>query len=149
MGAVMQVFIYGGGMGQFPSALATFMHGLHSAFLVSFALSLVAMLVAALRPSQSLKRHLLIESHSGQYWLGQGYPLATLSPGAPRSPSEVHRLLWMAEPGTGPPVARQSPTSSSSLALVPAHSHAPPQLPSSADALVSLDNVPRPGIQYW
>ncbi|MBE3565873.1 MAG: MFS transporter [Thermogemmatispora sp.] len=51
MGAVMQVFIYGGGMGQFPSALATFMHGLHSAFLVSFVLSLAAMLVAALRPS--------------------------------------------------------------------------------------------------
>ncbi|WP_376796898.1 MFS transporter [Thermogemmatispora sp.] len=51
MGAVMQVFIYGGGMGQFPSALATFMHGLHAAFLVSFALSLAAMLVAALRPS--------------------------------------------------------------------------------------------------
>ncbi|WP_297167745.1 MFS transporter [Thermogemmatispora sp.] len=51
MGAVMQVFVYGGGMGQFPSALATFMHGLHAAFLVSFALSLAAMLVAALRPS--------------------------------------------------------------------------------------------------
>jgi EmrB/QacA subfamily drug resistance transporter len=50
MGAIMQVFIYGGGMGHFPSALATFMHGLHSAFLVSFALSIAAMIVAALRP---------------------------------------------------------------------------------------------------
>jgi EmrB/QacA subfamily drug resistance transporter len=49
--AMMQVFIYGGGMSQFPSALALFLHGLHSAFLVSFALSLVAMIVAALRPS--------------------------------------------------------------------------------------------------
>lgn len=51
--AMMQVFIYGGGMSQFPSALALFLHGLHSAFLVSFVLSLVAMIVAALRPSHS------------------------------------------------------------------------------------------------
>src|SRR6266566_3198097 len=43
--AMMQVFIYGGGMSQFPSALALFLHGLHSAFLVSFVLSLVAMIV--------------------------------------------------------------------------------------------------------
>jgi EmrB/QacA subfamily drug resistance transporter len=49
--AMMQVFIYGGGMNQFPAALALFLHGLHSAFLVSFALSVVAMIVAALRPA--------------------------------------------------------------------------------------------------
>jgi MFS family permease len=49
--AMMQVFIYGGGMSQFPAALALFLHGLHSAFLVSFVLSIVAMIVAALRPA--------------------------------------------------------------------------------------------------
>ncbi len=49
--AMMQVFIYGGGMSQFPAALAIFLHGLHLAFLVSFALSVAAMIVAALRPS--------------------------------------------------------------------------------------------------
>ena len=49
--AMMQVFIYGGGMSQFPTALALFLHGLHSAFLVSFVLSVVAMIVAALRPA--------------------------------------------------------------------------------------------------
>jgi MFS family permease len=49
--AMMQVFIYGGGMSQFPAALALFMHGLHTAFLVSFALSILAMVVAALRPA--------------------------------------------------------------------------------------------------
>ncbi len=47
--AMMQVFIYGGGMKE--PALSLFMHGLHLAFLVSFGLSVVAMLVAALRPA--------------------------------------------------------------------------------------------------
>jgi len=51
MAAMMQVFIYGGGMSQFPVALALFLHGVHQAFLVSFALSVVAMIVAALRPA--------------------------------------------------------------------------------------------------
>src|SRR5712691_8885218 len=51
MDAMMQVFIYGGGMGKFPDALTLFMQGLHLAFLVSFALSIVAMIVAALRPA--------------------------------------------------------------------------------------------------
>jgi len=51
MNAIMQVFIYGGGMSQFPAALALFLHGLHQAFLVSFALSVIAMIVAALRPA--------------------------------------------------------------------------------------------------
>lgn len=49
--AMMQVFIYGGGMSQFPAALALFMSGVHGAFLVSCVLSVVAMIVAALRPS--------------------------------------------------------------------------------------------------
>ena len=49
--AMMQVFIYGGGMSKYPAALAIFMNGLHSAFLVSCGLSLIAMIVAALRPS--------------------------------------------------------------------------------------------------
>jgi EmrB/QacA subfamily drug resistance transporter len=51
--AIQQVFIYGGGMSRFPAALAIFLGGLHSAFLLSFALSVVAMIVAALRPSHS------------------------------------------------------------------------------------------------
>ena len=51
MAAMMQVFIYGGGMSQFPAALAIFLHGVHLAFLVSFVLSAVAMIVAALRPA--------------------------------------------------------------------------------------------------
>lgn len=51
MAAMMQVFIYGGGMSQFPAALAIFLHGLHNAFMVSFVLSVIAMIVAALRPS--------------------------------------------------------------------------------------------------
>jgi len=51
MAAMMQVFIYGGGMSQFPAALAIFLHGVHLAFLVSFAISVIAMIVAALRPA--------------------------------------------------------------------------------------------------
>jgi EmrB/QacA subfamily drug resistance transporter len=51
MTVLRQVFIYGGGMSRFPAALATFLHGLHLAFFVSFLLSVAAMLVAALRPS--------------------------------------------------------------------------------------------------
>lgn len=49
--AVMQVFIFGKGMGQFSNALGSLMQGVHSAFLFSCVLSLVAMAVAALRPS--------------------------------------------------------------------------------------------------
>jgi EmrB/QacA subfamily drug resistance transporter len=56
MAAMMQVFIYGGGMSQFPAALAMFLHGLHFAFLVSFFISVVAMIVAALRPSHGSSR---------------------------------------------------------------------------------------------
>jgi len=51
MAAMMQVFIYGGGMSQLPAALALLLHVVHQAFLVSFALSVVAMIVAALRPA--------------------------------------------------------------------------------------------------
>lgn len=47
--AMMRVFIYGGGMDA--SALNAFLHGLHLAFLVSFGLSVTAMIVAALRPA--------------------------------------------------------------------------------------------------
>ncbi len=49
--AIQHVFIYGGGMSHFPAALVIFLHGLHTAFLLSFALSIIAMIVAALRPS--------------------------------------------------------------------------------------------------
>jgi EmrB/QacA subfamily drug resistance transporter len=51
MDAMMHVFIYGGGMSQYPAALAAFLGGLHTAFLFSFALCLIAMVVAALRPA--------------------------------------------------------------------------------------------------
>jgi MFS family permease len=51
MAAMMKVFIYGGGMSAFPAALALFLHGLHLAFFVSFALCIIAMIVAALRPA--------------------------------------------------------------------------------------------------
>lgn len=51
--AMMHVFIYGGGMQQFPGALLAFMSGVHTAFLVSFVLSVIAAIVAALRPSHA------------------------------------------------------------------------------------------------
>src|SRR5436309_1103641 len=51
MAAMMQVFIYGGGMSHFASAIPPFLSGLHLAFLVSFILSVIAAVVAALRPS--------------------------------------------------------------------------------------------------
>ncbi|HLZ62942.1 MAG TPA: MFS transporter [Ktedonosporobacter sp.] len=51
--AMMQVFIYGGGMEKFPAALAAFMNGVHNAFLISCVISIIAMVVAALRPSHS------------------------------------------------------------------------------------------------
>jgi EmrB/QacA subfamily drug resistance transporter len=46
---MMQVFINGGGMNA--GAVNVFLEGLHLAFLVSFAISIIAMIVAALRPS--------------------------------------------------------------------------------------------------
>lgn len=55
-GAVQQVFITGGGMGNFTSAVPDFLAGLHLAFLVSFALSVIAAVVAASRPSHGSKQ---------------------------------------------------------------------------------------------
>ncbi len=49
--AIQQVFITGGGMGHFASAIPPFLSGLHLAFLVSFFLSIIAAIVAALRPA--------------------------------------------------------------------------------------------------
>jgi len=49
--AIQQVFITGGGMGSFTSAIPDFLAGLHLAFLVSFILSVIAAIVAALRPA--------------------------------------------------------------------------------------------------
>ena len=55
--AVQQVFITGGGMGQFSSAIPPFLAGLHLAFLVSFILSIIAAVVAALRPPNRRQEH--------------------------------------------------------------------------------------------
>ena len=49
--AIQQVFINGGGMGDFSSAIPPFLSGLHLAFFVSFVLSIFAAIVAALRPA--------------------------------------------------------------------------------------------------
>jgi EmrB/QacA subfamily drug resistance transporter len=50
---MFKVFLYGGGMGDVPDALRAFEQGLHQAFLVSFAITLVAALASGLRPSHS------------------------------------------------------------------------------------------------
>jgi EmrB/QacA subfamily drug resistance transporter len=54
-GAVQQVFITGGGMGSFASIIPVFLSGLHEAFLISFVLSIIAAVVAALRPSHGTR----------------------------------------------------------------------------------------------
>lgn len=54
-GAVQQVFITGGGMGSFASIIPVFLSGLHEAFLISFILSIIAAVVAALRPSHGTR----------------------------------------------------------------------------------------------
>ncbi|HKV59172.1 MAG TPA: MFS transporter [Ktedonobacteraceae bacterium] len=54
-GAVQQVFITGGGMGSFASVIPVFLSGLHEAFLISFVLSVIAAVVAALRPSHGTR----------------------------------------------------------------------------------------------
>lgn len=54
-GAVQQVFITGGGMGSFASIIPVFLSGLHEAFLISFVLSVIAAIVAALRPSHGTR----------------------------------------------------------------------------------------------
>lgn len=48
---MFHVFLYGGGMSGTPQALADFQMGTHEAFLVSFAITLVAAIVSFLRPS--------------------------------------------------------------------------------------------------
>jgi MFS family permease len=48
---MFRVFLYGGGMDDNPQALASFESGLHAAFLLSFAITLVAALVSAMRLS--------------------------------------------------------------------------------------------------
>ena len=53
---IQQVFITGGGMGSFTTAIHDFLAGLHLAFLVSFILSVIAAIVAALRPSHGGNR---------------------------------------------------------------------------------------------
>src|SRR6202011_847936 len=54
-GAVQQVFITGGGMGSFASIIPVFLSGLHEVFLISFVLSVIAAVVAALRPSHGTR----------------------------------------------------------------------------------------------
>jgi hypothetical protein len=48
---IQKVFITGGGMGNFASAIPPFLAGLHLAFYVSFVLTIIAAIVAALRPA--------------------------------------------------------------------------------------------------
>ncbi|HLX58422.1 MAG TPA: MFS transporter [Ktedonobacteraceae bacterium] len=54
-GAIQQVFITGGGMGKFAYIIPIFLSGLHLAFLISFVLSVIAAVVAALRPSHGTR----------------------------------------------------------------------------------------------
>ncbi len=48
--AIQQIFITGGGMGSFASAIPPFLAGLHQAFFISVGLSIIAAIVAVLRP---------------------------------------------------------------------------------------------------
>ena len=47
------IFLYGGGMEKLPGMLQVFLSGLHSAFLVSFAVTIVAAAASFLRPGQA------------------------------------------------------------------------------------------------
>jgi EmrB/QacA subfamily drug resistance transporter len=47
---MFKVFLYGGGMSGTPEALTAFESGVHQAFLLSFAITIVAVLVSGLRP---------------------------------------------------------------------------------------------------
>ncbi|HVX30107.1 MAG TPA: hypothetical protein VHA53_06465, partial [Nitrolancea sp.] len=51
---MMNIFIYGGGMGSEPAALATFLHGIHLAFIISAIMSVIAAVASMLQPA--LKR---------------------------------------------------------------------------------------------
>lgn len=53
---MFRVFLYGGGMGSAPQALADFEMGTHEAFMLSFAVTLVAAVVSFLRPSLTKHR---------------------------------------------------------------------------------------------
>ena len=53
---MFRVFLYGGGMSSTPQALADFEMGTHEAFLVSFAVTIVAAVVSFLRPSLNKDR---------------------------------------------------------------------------------------------
>ncbi len=55
MDVMMKVFLYGGGMGSDPAALAAFLSGLHEVFFLSAGLSLLAAAASALQPSHSPK----------------------------------------------------------------------------------------------
>jgi EmrB/QacA subfamily drug resistance transporter len=48
---MMNIFIYGGGMGSEPAALATFLHGIHLAFIISAIMSVVAAVASMLQPA--------------------------------------------------------------------------------------------------
>lgn len=50
---MMKVFIYGGGMGQNSDALSLFLNGLHTAFLLSCGISVLAAIASALQPAHS------------------------------------------------------------------------------------------------
>jgi hypothetical protein len=48
---MFRIFLYGGGMNDIPRVLEVFDRGLHEAFLLSFAFTVVAALASALRPA--------------------------------------------------------------------------------------------------
>src|SRR2546429_8856845 len=56
MAAMMQVFIYGGGVSQFPTGPALFLHGVHPAFYVSFCFRVVAVIVAPFSPAHLFRK---------------------------------------------------------------------------------------------
>lgn len=51
-GVMFRVFLYGGGMSGSPLALAAFEAGMSQAFMASFAITIVAAVVSALRPAE-------------------------------------------------------------------------------------------------
>ncbi|MGH2460676.1 MAG: MFS transporter [Chloroflexota bacterium] len=63
---MMKIFIYGGGMGANPSALATFLGGLHLAFVISCGVSVLAAVISALQPSHSPRAAALASAESSR-----------------------------------------------------------------------------------
>ncbi|HEX3722680.1 MAG TPA: MFS transporter [Nitrolancea sp.] len=53
---MMNIFIYGGGMGKEPAALATFLHGIHLAFVISAIMSVVAAVASMLQPAMARRK---------------------------------------------------------------------------------------------